>query len=80
MCVAGFSQISVTAKENASSDAAAMALKLMDYFFTKQEMANGCCTEVEGRDLLRQDIIEGIRCECILYDITQTYRCKCNSV
>lgn len=61
----GFSQISVTAKENASSDAASLALKLMDLFFTKQEMANGCCTEVEGRDLLRQDIIEGIRCAFI---------------
>ena len=58
----GFSQLAVKAKENASTDSCQLALKLMDVFFTK-ELSAGNCTEAEGRELLRQDDIDGIRCK-----------------
>ena len=51
------------AKENASTSATQLALKLMDIFFTKEELSSGNCTQAEGRELLRQDVIDGIRCE-----------------
>ena len=41
-----------------------LALKLMDVFFTK-ELSAGNCTETEGRELLRQDDIDGIRCKSL---------------
>ena len=61
----GFSQLAVKAKENASTDACQLALKLMDVFFTKEELSVGNCTEAEGRELLRQDVIDGIRCKSL---------------
>ena len=38
-----------------------MGLKLMNAFFTKNELAAGCCTDVDGRELLRLNIIDGIQ-------------------
>ena len=38
-----------------------MGLKLMNAFLTKNELAAGCCTDVDRRELLRLDIIDGIR-------------------
>ena len=58
--VEGWTQLQVIAKETATRDATSLALKLLDVFFTKKQMGYGCCTEVEGRGLLRQDIINGI--------------------
>lgn len=46
--IQGWSQVQIKAKEIASSNP---ALKLMDAFFTKNELAAGCCTEVDGRGL-----------------------------
>ena len=48
-------------EEIASSNPTTLALKLMDAFFTKNELAAGCCTEVNGRELLQLDIIDGIQ-------------------
>lgn len=40
-----------------------LALRLMDLFFTREEMADGNCTAADGRNLLHPDIISGIRCK-----------------
>lgn len=56
-------QQQVKGKEVLASDETQLALKLMDLFFTKEEMARGNCTPAEGRELLRQDVIAGIRCK-----------------
>ena len=61
--VEGFTQRQVKGKEVLASDATSLALKLMDLFFSKDEMAASNCTPADGRDLLRQDIIAGIRCK-----------------
>ena len=63
--VEGYTQRQVKGKEVLASDAAALALKLMDLFFTKDEMATSNCTPAEGRKLLRQDVIAGIRCKSV---------------
>ena len=38
------------------------ALKLFSLFFTKTDMANGCCTRTEDRNLLSPKIVNGIKC------------------
>ena len=58
----GFTQRQVKGKEVLALSASSLALKLMDLFFTKEEMAKSNCTPAEGREILRQDIIAGIRC------------------
>lgn len=58
----GFTQRQVKGKEVLASSASSLALKLMDLFFTKEEMGKSNCTPAEGREILRQDIIAGIRC------------------
>ena len=52
----------VKGKEVLASNESSLALKLMDLFFTKEEMARSNYTQAKGRDILRQDIIAGIRC------------------
>ena len=59
----GFTQRQVKGKEVLASNASSLALKLMDLFFTKEEMARSNCTPAEGREILRQDIIAGIQCK-----------------
>ena len=44
-----------------TSNEAQLALKLMNLFFTREEKSN--CTPAEGKEILRQDIIVGIRCK-----------------
>ena len=39
------------------------ALKLMDVFFTKEELKTGNCTVAEGRTLLNQQILQGMKCK-----------------
>ena len=53
-------------KEMLASSASSLALKLMNLFFTKEEMAKSNCTPAEGREILRQDIIAGIRGNVLL--------------
>ena len=53
-----------------ASSASSLALKLMDLFFTKEEMAKSNCTPAEGREILRQDIIAGIRCKFVFLTVT----------
>ena len=62
MKIDGFTQRQVKGKEVLASTASSLALKLMDLFFTREEMGKSNCTPAEGRDILRQDIIAGIRC------------------
>ena len=59
--IEGFTQRQVKGKEVLASSASSLALKLMDLFFTKEDMAKSNCTPAEGREILRQDIIAGIR-------------------
>ena len=37
----------------------------LDGFFTKEELSAGNCIEAEGRELLRQDVFDGIRCKSL---------------
>lgn len=64
--VEGFTQRQVKGKEVLASDETTLALKLMDLFFSREDMARSNCTPAEGRELLRQDIIAGIRSMYIL--------------
>ena len=59
--IQGWSQVQIKAKEIASSNSTTLVRKFMDAFFTKNELVAGCCTEVDGRELLGPDIIDGIR-------------------
>ena len=65
--VDGVPQWKVKAKEASSTKASSLALKLMEVFFTKEELAQGNCTEAEGRELLSPDVINGIRCRFHFY-------------
>ena len=58
----GFTQRQVKGKEVLTLSASSLALKLMDLVFTKEETAKSNCTPAEGREILWQDIIAGIRC------------------
>ena len=44
------------------SDAGAFAKKLLDVFFSKEELARSCCTKAVGRELLNQTVLRGIKC------------------
>ena len=46
--VEGYSQTSIKAKEAASSSPESLALKLMDVFFSRHEMAEGSCHKSQG--------------------------------
>ena len=70
-------QWKVKAKETASSKASSLALKLVDVFFTRDEMAKGNCTETDGRELLRPNVIEGIRCKYM--NVHVYMMCMCHS-
>jgi len=56
----------VKAKEAACSNASSLALKLMDVFFTREELSSGCCTEAKGKALLDPEVIDGIRSEFLV--------------
>ena len=57
------SETATTAEDESVDDSRSdlHALKLLNVFFTREELASGSCTTVEGHNLLRQDIIDGIR-------------------
>lgn len=40
-----------------------MALSLLDVFFSKETLAKSLCTPWQDRDLLDQNVINGIRCK-----------------
>ena len=65
--LSGYTQANVKAEEYSATDACALARKLMELFFTREEMANGNCTEADGRILLNPEVISGIRCKIYLY-------------
>ena len=46
-----------------SSDASAFAKKLLDVFFSKEELARSCCTKAVRRELLNQTVLRGIKCK-----------------
>ena len=62
VAVDGVPQWKVTAKETSATKASSLALKLMEVFFTKEEIAQGNCTEADGRELLSPAVINGIHC------------------
>ena len=64
--LSGYTQAQVKAKENSATDACALARKLMELFFTREEMANGNCTEADGRTLLNPEVISGMKCKIYL--------------
>ena len=46
----------VKALEAACDNAKTLAIKLMNVFFSKEQMAIGSCTEVKGRNLLSPEV------------------------
>ena len=46
-----------------ASDPSKFALRLLSVFFSEEELAEGNCTYAEGRKLLDQDILNGIKCK-----------------
>ena len=63
MFIKNFSAKNVRTAENLSKTAAKLCLNLLDVFITKETLAESLVTDIEGRKMLDQDIIEGIRCE-----------------
>ena len=49
-----------------------LARRLLDLFFTKQQLSSGLVTKWEGRELLDPQIVEGI---CCMYFYEYTYTC-----
>ena len=45
------------------SDARSFAKKLLDVFFSEEELARSCCTKAIGRELLDQTVLTGIKCK-----------------
>ena len=43
-------------------DAGTFAKKLLDVFFSEEELARSCCTKATGRELLDQTVLLGIKC------------------
>ena len=43
-------------------DAGTFAKKLLDVFFSEEELARSCCTKAVGRELLDQMVLSGIKC------------------
>ena len=69
--MADFTQRDVISVEGVSTDASKLALNLIDVFFTKDILSTSLATRWEGRDLLDPEVIEGIRCKCIIYHVLQ---------
>lgn len=44
------------------TDAGTFAKKLLDVFFSEEELARSCCTKAVGRELLDQTVLRGIKC------------------
>ena len=63
MFIKNFSAKNIRTAENLSRSAARLCLNLLNVFFTKETLAESLVTDIEGRKLLNQEIIEGIRCE-----------------
>ena len=55
------------------NDPAKFALKLLSVFFTDELLSTSNCTKAEGRSLLDQEILLGIKCKlsscCFMLDI-----------
>ena len=64
--LADFTQRDVISVEGVSTDASKLALNLLDVFFTKDILSTSLATRWEGRDLLNPEVIEGIRCKCVI--------------
>ena len=62
MAVSEFQQISFCPP----SEPAKFALRLLSVFFSDDVLAESNCTKAEGRKLLDQQILLGIRCEFTL--------------
>ena len=62
VAVDGVPQWKVTAMETSATKASSLALKLMEVFFINEEIAQGNCTEADGREQLSPAVINGIRC------------------
>lgn len=80
MVISGFSQRDVRAAEALSCDADKLALNLLDIFFTKDVLSTSLVTKWDGREMLDQDTIEGIRCKCFLISIACTFRHQCTLI
>ena len=44
-------------------DPAKFALKLLSVFFSEEELGRSNCTKADGRDLLDQEVLLGIKCK-----------------
>lgn len=55
--ITGYTQTQVKGKEVSVVDAGPLALRLMDLFFSREEMVRENCTDAEGRNLLEPEII-----------------------
>ena len=66
MFIAEKSQLEVRAKESTAKTPEQLALRLLDVSFTKDQLSKSNCTKADGRILLPENIIEGIRCKCLL--------------
>jgi len=64
ICVKG--TIEIRACEARSKYARKLALKLLSLFFTKEQLAEGLCTPMKGKNLLNPEIIEGIRYKSLI--------------
>ena len=56
-------------------DAGSFAKKLLDVFFSEEQLARSCCTKAVGRELLNQSVLCGIKCK--LFDVSVTIRRVC---
>ena len=61
-----FEQLSSTAN---TTDAPKFALRLLSVFFSDQELGESNCTYAEGRKLLDQNILLGIKCKFIYCEL-----------
>ena len=49
--------------------AGTFAKKLLDVFFSEEELARTCCTKATGRELLNQTVLLGIKCMLAIYTV-----------
>ena len=69
--IPGYKQVDVLARENSTLTAQKLALKLVSLFFSKETLSNAICTpqnedsSAGSKDVLDQNIMEGIRCKCM---------------
>lgn len=75
MCTPG----SATA-EAVLCDADKLALNILDIFFTKDVLSISLVTKWEGHEMLDQDTIEGIRCECFSIHVVCTFGHQCTLI